>query len=436
MTAPGSTTPEPAGEKRQHDISVDSAGNVAIGEHAAIYQIHGNADAALASVIRAREYQALIEERTRMFVGRDYVFDAIDRVVEGGDFASGYVLIRGEPGIGKTAIAAQLVKQRGYVHHFNIAPQNIRSPKDFLLSVCSQLILMYRLDHSILPPDAGENSGFLAQVLAESAEAAKSLGRQSVVVVVDALDEAEDVGLPPDVNRLYLPRALPAGVFFVVTTREERDERLDVDNAEVIWLREDDPDNVRDIQTYIERFIDEHADVMPSRIAEWRLGPEQFAVSIAGLSEGNFMYLVYVLPDIARGRLAPDTVGEVGQLPRGLTGYYQRHWRDMKSADPGRFEHAQRPVLCFLAISREPVTVEQLIAWTGLDPGTIRDVMREWREFLNEDDLDGAPHFRLYHRSFADFLDKEESLRWYHEQIAVKALAKIPGFLDEPSHDA
>jgi hypothetical protein len=83
---------------------------------------------------------------------------------------------------------------------------------------------------------------------------------------------------------------------------------------------------------------------------------------IATLSEGNFMYLVYVLRDIVRGRLTKDTVGAIDALPRGLKRYYLRHWWDMKAADPDRFTTYQRPVLCFLAISRELVTVDPACA--------------------------------------------------------------------------
>ena len=76
-----------------------------------------------------------------------------------------------------------------------------------------------------------------------------------------------------------------------------------------------------------------------------------------------------------------------------------------KDADPGRFRTLQRPVLCFLAISREPVTVPQLMEWTHLDPGDIKGVITEWREFLNEDPDTQPPRYRIYHRSFAEFLD-------------------------------
>jgi hypothetical protein len=56
-------------------------------------------------------------------------------------------------------------------------------------------------------------------------------------------------------------------------------------------------------------------------------------------------------------------------------------------------------------------------------------VIGEWREFLNEDRTAQSPLYRIYHRSFADFLDEQEDLRWYHDSLALNALAKVPGFL-------
>jgi hypothetical protein len=259
-------------------------------------------------------------------------------------------------------------------------------------------------------------------------EVARGRGELPVVVVVDALDEAEDTGLAASANRLYLPRALPAGVFLVVTSREEIDFRLDVDHQADIWIRDDDPANRRDVARYVEAFVEANADAMMARMAEWEVGPAEFVATTTALSEGNFMYLVHVLPEIARGRLSRHTVGGIGGLPRGLKSYYQRHWRAMKDADPERFAGFQRPVLCFLATSREPVTVPQLMEWTGLEPGDVQGVVGEWREFLDEDAAASPPRYRIYHRSFAEFLDGQENLRWYHAQIAETALAKVPGF--------
>ena len=415
--------------EQRKDVEVSGGKGVVVGDYATVFQSFAEDKRPVSSFIRSAQFRSLVNERTHDFVGREFVFDGISRLLAGGEFSSGYLIIRGEPGIGKTAIAATLVLRGSYVHHFNIAPENIRSPRQFLENVCAQLIVRYGLDHLTLPPQAGEDSGFLSQLLAEAADRARQNGGLPVVVVVDALDEAEDTGLLPSANRLFLPRALPAGVFFVLTTREEADYRLDVDNETQIWLRDDDPANEQDAARYIEAFIDAHSQVMRERIQAWDLEPAAFVAELTQLSEGNFMYLVHVLPELAAGRLTRETAGGIGELPRGLTGYYKRHWRDMKDADPGRFATLQRPVLCFLAISREPVTIPQLMEWTHLGPGDIKSVIDEWREFLNEDSDSMPPRYRIYHRSFGDFLDAQENLRWYHSQIAATALSKIPGFL-------
>jgi hypothetical protein len=418
----------PAPGEPRYDVEVSGGKVGAVGDYATVFQVFMNSPPALTSFLRAPQFRSLVDQRTKGFIGRDFVFDRIDELLGGAEFDSGYVVVRGEPGIGKSAVAATLVARHGYVHHFNIAAENIRSAKQFLENVCAQLIVRFELDHASLPPDASVDSGFLSQLLHEAIDGQS----RPLVVVVDALDEVEDSDLPNGANRLFLPRALPSGVFFVLTSREEADYRLDVDHESVIWIREDDPENRADVANYVHAFVDQHSEAMTPRLADWGVQPEEFVEDITRLSEGNFMYLFHVLPEIARGRLVPNTDGGISTLPRGLQSYYQRHWRDMKDADPERFSNVQRPVLCFLAVSREPVSAQQLMDWTHHEPSAVMDVLREWAEFLNQD-LD---RYRIYHRSFAEFLDKEENLRFYHAQIAQAALAKIPGFLQDDQGEA
>lgn len=410
-------------------VAVSGGKGVVVGDYATVFQSFAQSSPSVSSHMRTAQFRSLVDERTKGFVGREFVFEEIARLLGRSDHGSGYVLIRGEPGIGKTAIAATLVVRGAHVHHFNIAPENIRTPRQFLENVCAQLIVRYELDHATLPPQVAEDSGFLSQLLFEAAERARERNELPVVVVVDALDEADDTGLLPGANRLFLPRALPDGVFFILTSREESDYRLDVDHQRDIWICDDDPANERDIERYIEARLRTQSD-MQRRVAEWGLSTAEFVREITMRSEGNFMYLVHVLPEIARGALSHGTAPGVEELPRGLKGYYQRHWRDMKDLDPARFATIQRPVLCFLAISCEPVSVTRLMQWTQLEPGDVMSVIDEWREFLNADPDADPPRYRVYHRSFAEFLDKQENLSWYHARIADIALAKIPGFFD------
>ncbi len=399
-----------------------------VGNYGSVFQIFGRAPVPLTSLIRAGQFAALVDERTRRFIGREFVFEALDRMLAGAEFDSGYVVIRGEPGIGKTSIAASLVLRGAYVHHFNIAAANIRSPRQFLENVCAQLAVRFGLPHQTLPAAAGEDGGLLSQLLAEAVQVAAERGELPLVVVVDAIDEADRGDLGPDANRLYLPRTLPPGVFFVLTAREESDYQLDVDHEADIWIRDNDERNLSDVDRYVRAFVADHGDAMAARIAALGLDEDEFIDEMVGRSEGNFMYLVHVLPDILHGRLGLEEGQGIASLPRGLRSYYQAHWRAMKNADEQQFTTKQRPVLSFLAISRAPVTIAQLAEWAGLELSDVKNVVQEWREFLNEDP--GRPaRYRIYHRSFAEFLDEEENLRWYHDRIAQVALAKIPGFL-------
>lgn len=393
----------------------------------ALFQIFIGAPRPISGYIRVRQFKELIEERTRHFIGRGFVFHAIDEMIARRDFPSGYLLIRGEPGIGKTALMGQLVKTRGYVHHFNIAPQNIRSARAFLENVCAQLLVRYQLDEGMPSEDAFRDSGYLVHLLAQ---AAQKQGAVPLVVLVDALDEAEDVGLPPSANRLYLPAVLPDGVFFVLTSREQIDYRLDVNRREDIYLRDTDPQNLEDVSEYVRDFVLRHGEVMGERIRNWNVDQDAFIAKIAEKSEGNFMYLVHVLDDICQGRISSETIDNIDKLPKGLRAYYQRHWRAMRDQDRERFERIYEPVLRFLATVREPVSPDMLQEWTRIDLVRIGEVIEEWRPFLNEEAGDnGERRYRVYHASFQDFLASEGvGLKPYHAAIADNALSKIPGF--------
>jgi hypothetical protein len=393
-----------------------------------VFETFSEAPIPISRHIRLREFKTLINERTKRFVGRDFIFKAIDDLVIDPDFPSGYIVISGEPGIGKTALIAEMVKRKGYVHHFNIAPQNIRYARHFLTNVCAQLIVRYELEHHTLPPDAEKDGGFLSQLLSEVVE---KEGVQPVVVLVDALDEAENIGLAPGANILYLPPALPDGVYFVVATRTTADFRLFVDRRKDVYMRDDDPQNLDDVRKYILNFIRDYQEQMASRVEQWGVDQDEFVEVMTEKSEGNFMYLVYVLGDIREGRLTTEKVDSVRDLPKGLQAYYQRHWRSMRAQDEERFDKYQEPVVCILATVREPVPIAKVQEWTELKPARIKAVIDEWREFLNVDESGDEPLYRIYHASFQDFLKEEVGLIKYHDRIAMTILRKIPGFLDE-----
>ena len=367
------------------------------------------------------EGAASIAEATRHFVGRRYILEEIERALADAAFRAGYVIVRGEPGIGKTALASWIVRTHGHPHHFNRAGGRARTARDFLTNICAQLIVRYALPYSSLPAHAGEKPAFLMQLLAEAAEA-----NERVVVVLDALDESEVTREDAGANRLFLPVALPERVYFVVTTREEDDARLFVTSRRDVQIREDDPRNVDDIKEYVRRFAEREHEVVALRLREWGVDLETFAATIAAASEGNFMYVVYVVQDIRDGKISRETLGDIRALPVGLRAYYQRHWRLMESALGDSFHQWHELVIGVLAVVQEPVGVEQIAQWTQLPPRVVASVVRAWRQFLNETARGAEPSFRLYHSSFREFLRSELYLPKLHDMIAARILAKQP----------
>src|SRR5687768_12337630 len=110
--------------------SVAISGNVsqsAIFTGDVLFQLFARTSSDLAHHILIESFRDLVEERTRNFVGREFVINAIDGLLKDREFPWGYIVIRGEPGIGKTALMAQLVKLQGHVHHFNSSLRNIRT---------------------------------------------------------------------------------------------------------------------------------------------------------------------------------------------------------------------------------------------------------------------------------------------------------------------
>lgn len=397
-----------------------------------IFRMLGQAAPSIAEHLQTRQFEALIKERTRTFIGREFLFDAIDAQLTDDTFRSGYVVVRGGPGIGKTALLGELVRRRAYVHHFNIGGGNIKSTEDFLGNVCAQIVVRYGLPYTALPPKATSDSGFLVQLLGEATAVTEG---NPVIVVVDALDEAHDANLGPRQNRLLLPASLPDRVLFVLTTRPKQEYRLVVDAVRTIDLDERDPRNRVDIVDYIVRFIEEHRAQMAERLSEWSASESQFINTIADRSDGNFMYLVHLLPDIVDGRITRQSIGDLGHMPFGLKEYYRQHWRQMRAVDAVAFDDYYQPVLGLLATVAEPVTINQLAEWASFLRGTpaavhrLKSVIAEWREFLNEErDQSGDSRYRIYHVSFQEFLRDEIGLTPYHSAIAQAALDRIPGW--------
>ncbi len=258
------------------------------------------------------QFQSLIQDKTEGFVGREYVFDAIQTFIQ--ENKKGYFTIIGDPGQGKSAILAKYVQDTRCIAHFNIQLQGPNRADQFLESVCNQLIARYQMPYDSLPSNATQDGDFLRHLLDEVAQRRNG---QPVVIAVDALDEV-DSGSYRDANILYLPPHLPDGVYFIMTRRRGVEVPLTTYTPnQIISLLDYQADSQRDVRLYIQNRVNDSGNLR-QQIDERQETIIIFTDKIADKSENNFMYLRYVLLDIEKG-LYKDLSLE--RFPQGLQGY-------------------------------------------------------------------------------------------------------------------
>lgn len=347
------------------------------------------------------QFKTLIEDKTKWFVGRTYVFDAIQSFINSNP--KGYFTIIGDPGQGKSAILAKYVQDTGCVAHFNVQLQGINRADQFLESICKQLVIRYNLPYDPLPPRATQDSEFLSQLLEEVARRTED---QPIVIAVDALDEVDSASYR-EANILYLPPQLPDGIYFILTRRRVEVPLTVYVPTQALSLLDEkyQADSERDVRTYIQNRIDD-SDDLRQRIYERRESVAEFINKITEKSENNFMYLFYILRDIGSG-LYKDL--DLERFPQGLQGYYKFHWRRMGMMDkPLPTEKIK--IVYVLAEVRQPVSIKKICDFSSEDGFKVEEVIKEWKQFLHELRKNRQIIYRVYHSSFRDFLHRRDIL--------------------------
>lgn len=375
------------------------------------------------------QWGALVVDATRDFVGRAYVFDAVERFLAAN--ASGYFIVQGDPGFGKSTLLSEYVRRTGCIAHFNIRSLGVTAPAHFLQNVCAQLIADAALPYTSLPSGATSDGAFLLRLLREARQQLPPDER--LVIAVDALDEVDTSAQSDGANILFLPTTLPDGVYFVMTRRNADVTLMTHAPQQLLDLTAHAAENRGDIEAYLWNALRRPA--LRAWVAGHGLTDADFVATLADLSESNFMYLHYVLPELESGAYKDLSLD---RLPIGLQSYYEDHWRHMgMTATP--LPRTKIRIIYVLCEARQPISRQLLSRFATddrmqIDELAVQEVLEEWRQFLRAQQDGDEARYALYHASFSDFLHRKDIVRatgttieGINELIAAALWQLVPG---------
>ena len=386
-----------------------------------------------------------VAERAGPFVGREWVFAWVRSFLSG---PPGTFLLRGDPGTGKTAVAARIAQascgrlgaadslppvgegaisaavlcqagkatlselaQRlsdqlaasveGFADALHATAEPSITIGDVHVDVQGDVHAGGTVSGVVLPRQDGKQA-FAMGVAVPLRQLRERGAAQPIVLLVDAIDEAADVG---EVNALSRLLGKVDGVHLIVTCRPDPSVLYDFRTAaHKLDLIADAPADDDDVRRYIRnRLAGQGPDLAVDVLAD----------RVSGEADGNFLYAFYVTGTlIGSGSLAGMDEKMARSLPLptgGLAGVYEDFLDRQISGDSRRWGGELRPVLAPLCVALgDGFTTAQLAAvascLTSQDFSRTKaaDVTRAAGQFLDGPRPNGP--FRVYHQSFSRFL--------------------------------
>ena len=383
------------------------------------------------------DFTDYISKHTESFTGREWVFAEIEAWLATPNDARCFI-ITGEPGIGKTAIAVQFAQMYNVAAtHFCIGRQaETIDPLNFARSLSQQLtriegfaqcILNDQGVHLSAQASSNQNYGTLVgmkidTLVVQAPSATVAFNRvvadplrrfysdvfdQQLIILVNALDEAvQHLGPETIVDLLANAQGLPPQVRFVLTSRPEGEvmRHFEQLKSQTLLLNAASEENLRDTQNYVRRQLDAST-YLQERLAEHEMQPETLVNHLVTASQGNFLYLVFLLPALADGIQRLDALDA---LPKGL---YEAYRNLLRQRTIGKNIHAwrtlYRPVLGVVAAAQVSLTIKQLAQFTGLGEQVVDDVLLDAQQFFDPTQMSRG-QYRFYHQSIAEFLRVKE----------------------------
>ena len=402
------------------------------------------------------DFSDYIVDRTKNFTGREWVFRAIHEWLSDPD-GSRYFLLTGEPGSGKTSIAAQLTRISqgesvysklvpGFlraIHFCSVGRSNWNDPRNFARSIALQLSanptysqvlkeigdgdkhLNIKVDIDIKEAKNSSIQGVVIKNLSlgglSGQEAFNRLIvdplnilyqgeiKDKIIILVDSLDVALAYsGDKNIVSILSELQDLSSNVRFICTSRSTRlvisyFESLKPHRYTLITKSEV---NQKDLCEYIETRTSSETVKEKSREANLELG--YLKSRLLELADGNFLVANHVINEIETDKLE---LSDLSDALKGFDGIYQSFLRRFCEDD---WEEKYQPILGILSVAHEALTEEQLRNFLlktdayHITPTKLRKSLGVLLQYLEAEQKSGSEAYKLHHTALREYLLDEK----------------------------
>jgi tetratricopeptide (TPR) repeat protein len=353
--------------------------------------------------LTAMRFTAFLMEKRRDFVGRSWLLELISDWVER-TTRPGIALVVGDPGAGKSAIAAQMILEPHCLayHCCQADTEESLSPGRFVHSLASMIAQKFAPFRENLDDAAVEEVLRLPAAIAQPGTAFE-VGILDVLakveppsdqkfIVIDGLDEGLRRASGHSIIDVIAERIhrLPSWLRIVATTRPEPAVLSSFSGVKSFTIRSDDPLNRHDICLFLEQ-----------RLTQLR-EPDQEQIPLKNLilerADGNFLWASQAVACLEAGAESELLT----QMPPGLGTFYYRFFERQFQGD---FNLPRRLLEVVLA-SEKPLNEEQLATAAQIDrDDELPMLLRKLAVYLPARcGEDGGEYYSLFHNSLRDWL--------------------------------